>query len=175
MRNLCLLHGPLTLAWGCYDRREQGKAHIWSVDGHDDIKRLFNVTTGNIHSIAFDPESTQSSQGMPDKMLLGDDHGKMTMINLKEAQFGNQMGVLDARGFGAGCVRHVSPHKHPLVAPPSPYGHILGLPNICCLTALLYLRVPPHLRQPLFCLESSLPVRYENIYGSAIVSTAFYL
>lgn len=121
---MCTDAQSVSAPWAAHSRmgllrwREQGKAHIWSVDGHDDIKRLFNVTTGNIHSIAFDPESTQSSQGMPDKMLLGDDHGKMTMINLKEAQFGNQMGVLDARGFGAGCVRHVSPHKHPLVAPP---------------------------------------------------------
>jgi hypothetical protein len=78
------------------------------VDAVETVSELFSVSTSNVHSVAFDPE-VGSDGDMPAKMLVGTDEGKMIMINLETGKFGNQMGVIDARGFGAGAVRHVRP------------------------------------------------------------------
>ena len=89
----------------------QGNAYLWSLDEAKASQGTsFQICTSHMHTCVLDPDEIG---GVPMRLVVGTDAGKLAMINLDAEKFGNQLGVIDTKAFGTGAVRHV--RRHPFI------------------------------------------------------------
>ena len=83
----------------------QGNAYLWSLDGKKASEgEKFMISDAHLHSCVLDPDEVS---GVPMRLVVGTEAGKVVMINLDAKKFGNQLGVIDAKANGTGAIQHV--------------------------------------------------------------------